>query len=65
MAESPAHKFGQQIGEILELVVRPQLEEFCLRNGLYLDHQKRERKARSGKRYPGLIFTEIRMIWIS
>ena len=29
MAESPAHKFGQVIGGLLESVVRPQLEAFC------------------------------------
>jgi len=26
MAESPAHRFGQVIGELLEAVIRPQLE---------------------------------------
>jgi hypothetical protein len=50
MAESPAHRFGQVIGELLESVVRPQLESFCQRQGLYLDHQKRDRPARSGKK---------------
>lgn len=50
MAESPAHRFGQLIGELLESVVRPQLEDFCGNQGLYLDHQKRERPARSGKK---------------
>ena len=50
MAESPAHKFGQVIGEFLESVVRPQLEDFCRNQGLYLDHQKRDRPARSGKK---------------
>lgn len=50
MAESPAHRFGQLIGELLESVVRPQLEDFCRNQGLYLDHQKRERPARSGKK---------------
>ncbi|NUM77122.1 DNA methylase [candidate division KSB1 bacterium] len=50
MAESPAHQFGQLIGELLESVVRPQLEDFCQNQGLYLDHQKRERPARSGKK---------------
>lgn len=50
MAESPAHRFGQLIGELLEDVVRPQLEEFCKGQGLYLDHQKRERPVRSGKK---------------
>ena len=50
MAESPAHRFGQLIGELLESVVRPQLEDFCQDQGLYLDHQKRERPARSGRK---------------
>lgn len=50
MAESPAHRFGQLIGELLESVVRPQLEDFCRNQGLYLDHQKRKRPARSGKK---------------
>jgi len=50
MAESPAHRFGQMIGELLEAVVRPQLEDFCRVQGLYLDHQKRERPARPGKK---------------
>jgi hypothetical protein len=50
MAESPAHRFGQLIGELLEAVVRPQLEVFCREQGLYLDHQKRDRPARSGKK---------------
>ena len=50
MAESPAHRFGQLIGELLESVVRPQLEDFCKNQGLYLDYQKRNRPARSGKK---------------
>jgi len=50
MAESPAHRFGQLIGELLESVVRPQLEDFCQNQGLYLDHQKKERPARSGRK---------------
>jgi hypothetical protein len=50
MAESPAHRFGQVIGELLESVVRPQLEHFCHSQGLYLDHQKRDRPARAGKK---------------
>jgi len=50
MAESPAHRFGQVIGELLESVVLPQLETFCQKQGLYLDHQKRNRPARSGKK---------------
>lgn len=50
MAESPAHRFGQVIGELLESVVRPQLETFCQAQRLYLDHQKRNRPARTGKK---------------
>jgi hypothetical protein len=50
MAESPAHRFGQLIGELLEAVVRPELESFCEVQGLYLDHQKKKRPARSGKK---------------
>lgn len=50
MAESPAHRFGQVVGELLESVVRPQLEAFCLTQRLYLDHQKRNRPARTGKK---------------
>ena len=50
MAESPAHRFGQLIGALLESVVHPQLEDFCKNQGLYLDHQKRDRPARSGKK---------------
>jgi len=50
MAESPAHKFGQVIGGLLESVVRPQLEKFCQQHGLYLDHQGRDRPARRGRK---------------
>lgn len=50
MAESPAHRFGQVIGELLESIVQPQLETFCHAQKLYLDHQKRNRPARPGKK---------------
>lgn len=50
MAESPAHKFGQLIGGLLESVVRPQLEAYCQQHGLYLDHQDRVRPARPGRK---------------
>ena len=50
MAESPAHKFGQLIGGLLESVVRPQLEAFCQQQGLYLDHQGRDRSACRGRK---------------
>src|SRR3972149_4853370 len=50
MAESPAHKFGQVIGGVLESGIRPQLEEFCHQQGLYLDHQHKDRPARRGRK---------------
>lgn len=50
MAESPAHKFGQLIGGLLEAVIRPPLEAFCSEQGLYLDHQGRKRPARPGRK---------------
>lgn len=50
MAKSPAHKFGQVIGSLLESVVKPQLEQFCQRQGMYLDYQNRDRPARRGRK---------------
>jgi hypothetical protein len=50
MAESAAHKFGQVIGGLLESVVKPPLEQFCEKQGLYLDHQKKTRPARRGRK---------------
>jgi len=49
MAESPAHKFGQIIGDLLELALEPHLQKFARKHKLYLD-KKGERKARSGKK---------------
>lgn len=49
MAESPAHRFGQIIGEVLEAAVVPLLAEFAEKHGLYLDKQG-ERPCRPGKR---------------
>ena len=46
MAESPAHRFGQIIGGLLEAVVAPALENFCQRQDLYLDHQGKKRSVR-------------------
>ena len=48
MAESLAHKWGQCIGEALEIFVRDILNEVAQRHGLYLDY-KRPRKARDGQ----------------
>ena len=50
MAQSPAHKFGQIIGNLLESVVKPFLREFCDARGLYLDYQDNKRKARKGRK---------------
>lgn len=50
MAESPSHKFGQIIGNLLEAVVGPFLSEFAKERHVYLDHQKNPRKARRGKK---------------
>lgn len=49
MAESLSHKFGQIIGDILELAIYPHLEKFAQKNKLYLD-KKGERKIRKGKK---------------
>lgn len=48
MAESLAHKWGQCIGDALEIFVRDILGEVAQRYGLYLDY-KRPRKARGGQ----------------
>jgi hypothetical protein len=49
MAESLAHKFGQIIGDLLELALVPQLEKFAKKHKLYLD-KKGARKGRKGKK---------------
>lgn len=49
MAESLSHKFGQIIGDLLELALEPHLQEFAQKHKLYLD-KKGERKARTGKK---------------
>jgi len=49
MAESLSHKFGQIIGELLELAIEPHLRQFTKKNKLFLD-KKGERKARAGKK---------------
>lgn len=50
MAESPAHKFGQLIGGLVEAVIKPQLETFCQGHDLYLDYQGRQRPARASRK---------------
>jgi len=49
MAESLSHKFGQIIGDLLELAIQPNLEKFAKEQGLYLD-KKGERVTRKGKK---------------
>src|SRR5438874_12406225 len=49
MAESPAHRFGQIIGDTLERAIRPLFEAIARDLGLYLDG-KGERKARGTRR---------------
>lgn len=49
MAESPSHKFGQIIGNLLEAVAKSFLEEYCSKNDLYLDTVG-PREVRSGKK---------------
>lgn len=49
MAESLSHKFGQIIGELLELAIEPHLQKFAKKNKIFLD-KKGIRKARSGKK---------------
>ena len=49
MAESPSHRFGQIIGEVLEAAVEPLLATFAEKHGLYLD-KKGDRPCRPGKR---------------
>ncbi len=48
MAQSPAHRFGQIIGEVLESAVHPVVKAVATEHGLYLD-AKRPRNARGGK----------------
>jgi hypothetical protein len=49
MAESLSHKFGQIIGDLLELALEPHLEKFAKRHKLFLD-KKGVRKGRTGKK---------------
>ncbi|MSO19068.1 MAG: hypothetical protein EXQ56_01170 [Acidobacteria bacterium] len=49
MAESPAHKFGQIIGDLIEAAVEPLLRRFAEEHKLFLD-KKGPRPARSGSK---------------
>jgi hypothetical protein len=50
MANSPSHRFGQIIGDLLEEIMAPQFESFCNERGLYLDKKGVRGNARSGKK---------------
>jgi len=49
MAKSPAHKFGQIIGDVIEAAVEPLLEQFANKHSLYVD-KRGPRPARSGNK---------------
>jgi hypothetical protein len=49
MAESPSHQFGQIIGDMLEVAVKPLLNELAQKYDLYLD-SKGLRSARKGNK---------------
>lgn len=49
MAESPSHKFGQLIGDVLEETIEPFLQDFASKHNLFLD-KKGERNGRKGKK---------------
>jgi hypothetical protein len=49
MAQSPAHQFGQMIGDLLEAAVWPILRDFASQYGLFLD-RKGPRPCRRGKK---------------
>lgn len=50
MATSPSHKLGQLIGNLLEEVFSPLLQQTAYKSGLYLDVIGKSRKARKGKK---------------
>ncbi len=49
MAQSPTHKFGQIIGDLLEEMLRQPLAEVAAKHGYYLDY-KHERPARNNRK---------------
>jgi hypothetical protein len=55
MAISPAHRFGQMIGEVLEETIEPILNDFARQHGLYLD-KKGPRPIREG---PKVTWTDL------
>lgn len=49
MAQSPSHRLGQYVGNLLEQLFLPELEAFCKEHGLYLDKHG-ARPVRKGKK---------------
>ena len=50
MAESPAHRFGQVIGNLIEEILQPVLQEFADQRKLFLDKHGGREGVRSGRR---------------
>lgn len=50
MANSPSHRFGQIIGDLLEEIIAPQLAQFCNERGLFLDKKGERKGVRKGKK---------------
>jgi len=50
MANSPSHRFGQIIGNLLEEIIYPFLQEYASTNGFYVDRSGIRGNARSGKK---------------
>lgn len=50
MAKSPAHTFGQEIGNLFEEVITPALQEICESRGLFLDKKGLRGEARPGRK---------------
>jgi hypothetical protein len=50
VANSPSHRFGQIIGDLLEEIMTPQFQSFCDARGLYLDKKGVRVGARGGKK---------------
>jgi hypothetical protein len=50
MAESPSHRFGQVVGNLLEEILLPELLRFCEERLLYLDRHGSRVNVRRGKK---------------
>lgn len=50
MADSPAHRFGQVIGGLLEEILQPELQKFADSRGLFLDKHGKRKDVRKGQK---------------